>query len=282
MPENPFSLTTALGTESGVRPINQDGLLSVVPQDARVMASKGALFVVADGFETLQYSGQEERVSQIVVNEIGTAYYQEGEENILNALVLAVKQADVRLHQLIVEYTRNPLSDTVGYVRNWGRFFKGDPSNKVGGSACAAVVFCGAMAYGANVEADRVYLMRHEQLKLLSPDHTFLGEQVRKGLLTPEQARLHYGHGVVRHPLGDGESLGVDTFVEPVQDGDTWVVCTDGLHYFVTDEELSAIIGRYQPRESVKRLILLAKKHGGDDDITVIVVKVSLRESREK
>jgi hypothetical protein len=58
MPESPFSLTTALGTESGVRPINQDGLLSVVPQDARVMASKGALFVIANGFETLQYSGQ--------------------------------------------------------------------------------------------------------------------------------------------------------------------------------------------------------------------------------
>jgi protein phosphatase len=119
------------------------------------------------------------------------------------------------------------------------------------------------------------------QLKLLSPDHTFRGEQVRKGLLTPEQARRHY-HGVVRHPLGDGESLGVDTFVEPVQDGDTWVVCTDGLHSFVTDEELSAIIERYQPQESVKRLILLAKEHGGDDDITVIVVKVSLREGHEK
>jgi protein phosphatase len=281
MPENLFSLTTALGTDIGVRPIKQDGLLSVVPQDERVMTSKGALFVVADGFETLQYSGQEERVSQIVVNEIGTAYYQEGEEHILNALVLAVKQADVRLHQLIVEYTSNPPSDHVGYVRNWGRFFKGGPSNRVGGSACAAVVFCGGMAYGANVETDRVYLVRHGRVKLLSPDHTVLSEQVQKGLLTPERARLHYGH-VVRHPLGDGESLGVDTFVEPVQDGDTWVLCTDGLHSFVTDEELSAIIGRYQPQESVKRLILLAKEHGGNDDITVIVVKVSLREGREK
>jgi protein phosphatase len=256
--ENRLSLTIAWGTDAAHHHTNYDSLLSVVPQDVEVMTSKGALFVVADGFENMHYilnhRGQEKRISQRVVREIRTAYYQKNEEDPLNTLVSAVKQANILAHQI----------DTDEF--------------ESGGSTCVAVILCGEKVYGVNVGKDRAYLMRQGQTRQYSQDHTHVAKLVREGLLTPEQARAHPKRDIITSYLGATDIPILDTFVEPIQDGDTWVLCTDGLHHFVTDEELSIMLEHSDPRESVERLILLAKEHGSWDDITVMVIKISLRD----
>ncbi|MEO7001407.1 MAG: hypothetical protein ABI068_06365 [Ktedonobacterales bacterium] len=67
----------------------------------------------------------------------------------------------------------------------------------------------------------------------------------------------------------------VDCFVEPVQDGDRLLLCTDGLSRMVADAEICAIVGQYTPEESVQCLIAFANERGGPDNITVVVVRVA-------
>ena len=232
-----LSLAIAWGTDPSLFHFykNYDSLLAVVPQDGETMASKGALFVVADGLES-DHREQEERISQRAVRELMTTYYQAQEEDPLRALERAVKQANIAIYRANLE----PLEH--------GRVI----------STCVALVVCGETVYGMNVGNDRAYLLRQGQAKQLSRDHN--------------PGRIIY------RSLGDKDNVEGDMFVESVQGSDTWVLCTDGLHHFVTDEELSVTVEHADPRESVEHLILLAKEHGAWDDITVMVVKLSLPE----
>jgi PPM family protein phosphatase len=239
---------------------NQDSLLSVVPQDAGILASKGALFVVANGFESIGYrlthSEQEERISQRAVRELMTSYYQAQEEDPLRALERAVKQANIAIYQAKLEHDHD-----------------------VVGSTCVALAVCGETVYGMNVGNDRAYLLRHGQAKQRSRDHT-LKALMEEGV-SPQEQGLHQRHPerIIYRSLGAKDNVEGEMFVESVQGSDIWVLCTGGLHHFVTDEELLRTLIKYpHPGESVKRLILLAKEHGSGDDITAIVIKLSRQE----
>lgn len=256
MPENPFFLRVASGTDAGQRYINHDRMLAVVPQDRQILSHKGALFAIADGFQTLSYT--QEPIGKVTVELIRSGYYQEDKKDCRDTLVQAIQQTNVQIHQIVWQQS-------------------GSSSYATAGSTCATMVLCNGMAYGANVGSDRVYLVRHGQARQCSRDHTWFAEQVRAGLLTREQARVHPKRNLLYRSLGDTEMVEVDTFVEQVQDGDIWVLCTDGLHSCVTDEELSAMVEHDNPHKSVERLIGLAKERGGHDNITAMVVKIFLR-----
>jgi serine/threonine protein phosphatase PrpC len=75
--------------------------------------------------------------------------------------------------------------------------------------------------------------------------------------------------------LGAYEDADADTFAEPIQDGDSLVLCSDGLTDFVEDEEIKIMVEQHQPRAYVDHLIRLANKRGGRDNIAVVVVKLS-------
>lgn len=254
--ETSFFLKVALGTDAGQHSINHDSMLAIVPQDRQILSHKGALFIVADGFQTLSYT--QEPIGKRAVDLIHAGYYQEDKKNCRDMLVQAIQQANAQLHQIV-----------------WKQ--SGNASYMTAGSTCAAIVLCNGMAYSANVGSDRVYLVRHGQARQCSRDHTWVAEQVRAGLLTREQAHVHPKRNLLYNWLGDTETVEVDTFVEPIQDGDIWVVCTDGLHSCVTDEELSATVEPDNPHKSLERLISLAKERGEGDNITAMVIKVFLR-----
>ena len=231
------------------RPHNEDNMAYVIPKDPQVMTKKGALFIVADG---MGGHAAGEVASEIAVDTVSYAYYQEDDDDIAVSLVHAIKRANTLIHQRAAE---NMLRSGMG-------------------TTCVAGVLRGGTAYIANVGDSRTYLVRKGQVRQISQDHSWVAEQVRVGLLTEEQARSHAQRNVITRCLGTQADVEVDIFAEELEEGDSFILCSDGLSGFVTDDDLRAIVNQYVPQESVYHLVERANENGGPDNITAIVVHV--------
>ncbi|HYX49840.1 MAG TPA: Stp1/IreP family PP2C-type Ser/Thr phosphatase, partial [Ktedonobacteraceae bacterium] len=228
---------------------NEDNMAFVIPKDTQVMASKGALFIVADG---MGGHAAGEVASEIAVDTVSNMYYQEDSNDVAVSLLRAIRRANASIHQRAAE---NLLRTGMG-------------------TTCVAAVLRGNMAYIANVGDSRAYLLRGNSVKQISQDHSWVAEQVRAGLLTDEQARTHAQRNVITRCLGTQAEVDVDVFHEELREGDSLVLCTDGLSGLVSDEELQRIVDQFVPQESVYHLVERANENGGPDNITAIVVRV--------
>jgi len=231
------------------RPHNEDNMAYVIPKDPQVMIKKGALFVVADG---MGGHAAGEVASEIAVDTVSYAYYQEDDDDIAVSLLRAIKRANTLIHQRAAE---NMLRSGMG-------------------TTCVAGVLRGNTAYIANVGDSRTYLVRNGQVRQISQDHSWVAEQVRAGLLTEEQARSHAQRNVITRCLGTQADVEVDIFAEELEEGDSFILCSDGLSGFISDDDLRAIVNQYMPQESVYHLVERANENGGPDNITAIVVRV--------
>jgi protein phosphatase len=126
----------------------------------------------------------------------------------------------------------------------------------------------------ANVGDSRAYLIRDGEIRQLSRDHSFVSDQVAAGLITPEQARSSPHRNVITRALGYQSEVSVDLFRWPLQVDDIILLCSDGLHGLVTDDEIAEIATTHPADEAIDRLIGLANERGGSDNITVVIAHV--------
>lgn len=125
----------------------------------------------------------------------------------------------------------------------------------------------------ANVGDSRAYLVRDGQLRQLSVDHSYVQDLVTEGLLTPDEARTHPRRNIVTRALGIDISVSVDSSIIPIIAGDRFMLCSDGLVDEVPPHEIESLcLLRADPIEVAQALVASAKKHGGRDNITVIVI----------
>jgi serine/threonine protein phosphatase PrpC len=247
---NQLRLEVAQLTDVGrKREHNEDNMAYVIPKDEQVMATKGALFIVADG---MGGHAAGEVASEIAVDTVSNTYYMDDNIDVVVPLMQAIKRANAAIHQRAAE---NMLRSGMG-------------------TTCVAAVLRGNVAYIANVGDSRAYLVRQGRVKQISLDHSWVAEQVRAGLLTEEQARTHAQRNVITRSLGTQPDVDVDVFREPLSPGDCLVLCSDGLSGLVSDEELKRIVEQSVPQESVYHLVERANENGGPDNITAIVVQV--------
>ena len=254
-----LNLDVALLTDIGGRASNEDNMSSYVPEDAQVMAKKGALFVVADG---LGGHVQGEVASELAVNTIRDIYYQDTDEDIALSLRKAVEHANALIWQ-----------------RNGEKFQDATEDEKAQGgmaTTCVAAVLQDDHVYVANAGDSLAFIMRAEQVMQIAQNHSWVAEQVLAGLLTKEQARSHEKRNMISRCLGTKANVEVYVASEMVQDGDVLLLCTDGLWSLVEEDELRSIVEQYDPEESAKRLVERANENGGPDNITAVVVRVSL------
>lgn len=248
-------ITFAQRTDIGLRrSSNEDRALSFLPEDPQVLAKKGALFVVADG---LGGQTQGELASQLTVSIIRDAYYHDAGDVIGVALRQAVEQANARIYQENLSKFPLPFQD------------------KIMGSTCVVAVVQDDTLYVANVGDSRAYIIRAGQVKQVSLDHSVVAEQIRAGLLRPDQVADHPQRNMITRCLGVKEDVEVDIFTEKVQQGDLLLLCTDGLTHYLDDEELGTIVQHDDPQESVQHLIERANQGGGEDNITAVVAKIA-------
>jgi len=127
----------------------------------------------------------------------------------------------------------------------------------------------------ANVGDSRTYLLRSGEFRQLSVDHSYVQELVTEGLLTVDEARVHPRRNIVTRALGIDENVSVDTWTLPLFDGDRFMLCSDGLVDEVPTNEIADTMREHiAPQVVAERLVSTAKRHGGRDNITVIVIDV--------
>jgi protein phosphatase len=129
----------------------------------------------------------------------------------------------------------------------------------------------------ANVGDSRTYLLRSGELRQMSVDHSYVQELVTEGLLTVDEARTHPRRNIVTRALGIDEQVSVDTWTIPMFNGDRYMLCSDGLVDEVPLDEITEMMREHSaPQLIAERLVTAAKRHGGRDNITVIVVDVNI------
>jgi protein phosphatase len=127
-----------------------------------------------------------------------------------------------------------------------------------------------------NVGDSRAYLYAEETLSLLTVDHSLVEEMVRSGELTPEEARIHPHRHILTRALGIEAGVEVDAWrFEPI-DGDRVLLCSDGLTNELTEDEIADVLaGDEDPDAAAEELVRLAVAHGGNDNVTAVIVDVT-------
>jgi len=227
---------------------NQDNVAHQVPKDDAVLQERGALFVVCDG---MGGHAAGEIASQLGSDTIREAYYAVPEKDIISALAHAVDQAN----QAIYNHARE------------------HPELTGMGTTCVTLVVAGGRAYIVNIGDSRAYVARSGKLRQITQDHSWVAEQVRVGLLSEEQARNHSHRNVITRSLGTQPNVTADLFIETVRDGDRLLLCSDGLHGYVTEAEIEReVLNQNEPGATAQKLIEMANENGGPDNITALVV----------
>jgi serine/threonine protein phosphatase PrpC len=139
------------------------------------------------------------------------------------------------------------------------------------GTTIAAVMINGSSLSIAHVGDSRVYLVRAGNIELLTDDHSVVYEQVKRDLLTKEEAKKSEMKNLLTRALGSSPEVEVDYDELTLADGDVLVLCTDGLNSMVSDDDiLSVVLLTNDPDQACEKLIDMANKAGGKDNITVI------------
>ena len=126
-----------------------------------------------------------------------------------------------------------------------------------------------------NVGDSRVYRVMDGQLSRATIDHSETEELVLDGAITPEQARTHHARNVVTRSLGMPAAPQVDVWVLPQTPGERFLICSDGLTGELDDGTISAIVGDHPAAgPAADALVMAAVRHGGRDNVSVVVVNV--------
>lgn len=137
-----------------------------------------------------------------------------------------------------------------------------------------AALFSEPTAFIAHVGDSRAYRLRDGELVQLTNDHSWVNEQVVSGVITSSQARTHPLRNVVTRAVGSRWDLQVDILREPIEEGDVYVLCSDGLSSMIEDRQIAdALASAPDAQTACATLIDQANEAGGEDNITVIVIR---------
>ena len=143
------------------------------------------------------------------------------------------------------------------------------------GTTIVCAVLSETLASVGHVGDSRMYLLRGNNIEQVTRDHSWIDEQLKQGILTPEEARKHPLRNVITRALGSKDEVLVDVEDHKLQDGDILLMCSDGLTGMLEDEEIKDVVRQNQDdlNRACKSLIDNANARGGDDNVTVILVR---------
>ena len=251
-----MNLEATARTDPGpVRENNEDNFL--VDLDA-------GLFVVADG---MGGHAAGEVASAIAVEAVGEVLLQEVDPDETRVSV-DVTHGDARIRERL-RYTMNQASLRIR------KEAMADPSQMGMGTTLVALLIEDGMAHLGHVGDSRAYRLREGQLTLLTKDHTVVQQEVDAGRLTPELARIVPHKNILTQSVGYHGPVEPDTMSEPVQPGDLYMLCSDGLTDPLDDEQLADIMRGVPVDDLAELLVQKALEHGTEDNVTVVVVGIS-------
>jgi PPM family protein phosphatase len=208
------------------------------------------LFAVADGMGGAQAGEVASRLAAAAFREFHDADDLDPEER----LVAIIQEANRRIYERAADD-----SEVSG----------------MGTTITAALVGGTGLAIG-HVGDSRAYRLRAGRFEQLTDDHSLVADLVRSGRLTPEEADVHPQRSVITRALGTDAQVDVDTFTVPAENGDLFLLCSDGLTTMVGDEEIRDLVTRAKDLDQAgKGLVKAANRAGGEDNVTVVLFRVS-------
>ena len=150
-----------------------------------------------------------------------------------------------------------------------------DPEKHGMGATVVAAWVEGLRLSLVHVGDSRAYLFRSGALERLTYDHTLVAEQVRIGILTPQQADTSAWQSVLIRALGTNEQVDLDVEERQLLPGDVVLLCSDGLTRMVRDPEIGSVLASAPSAQgAAERLVTLANQGGGEDNVTVVVMRI--------
>lgn len=141
------------------------------------------------------------------------------------------------------------------------------------GTTIVVATCIGNMLQVANVGDSRLYII-NEEIKQITKDHSLVEEMIRMGGINRETARTHPDKNIITRAVGVRDTVDPDFFNVPLKEGDTILMCSDGLSNMLEDEEIRKIIkGQRDIVEKAEELVKAANLNGGKDNIAVILIE---------
>lgn len=247
VPVTRLGLKTDLGS---VRENNEDKAEFYEPTEPGVLASRGALYIVADGMGG-HAAGQ--IAAELAIKRTLAEYYDGMADSPAEALLDAFQAAN-------------------NFVRSVARAV---PGRSGMGTTLTALALVEGSAVLCHLGDSRAYLLRDGGIEQISEDHSWVAEQVRSGALTEAEAETSPYRNVITQCIGPLEEIAPQISAVETRPGDRWLLCSDGLTGHVTYDELLEVSSGHSPSEACRRLVELANARGGRDNITVLIVDVS-------
>jgi protein phosphatase len=155
-----------------------------------------------------------------------------------------------------------------------------NPERETMGSTVVAGLFHGAKVTLAHVGDSRAYLLNAEGIHQVTRDHSWVAEQVANGILTPSEARVHPFRNVITQALGNGGELDIEIQDLELGKTDRLLLCSDGLSGMIGDKQIWDIVEQSKDLQTaVESLVFIAREHGGEDNITAILVGLESEDS---
>jgi serine/threonine protein phosphatase PrpC len=257
VPQRNLVIRAVLRTDVGlVRSENQDFGIYTTAEEEKESHPGGRLLIVADGMGGHRGGATASRLAAETVK----------------AQYLGSETADI------------PAALKESLIRANARIFseaQANPELRGMGTTTSVLALRGDRGWLAHVGDSRIYLVRNDEIRQLTDDHSLVATMVREGLLTTAEAEVHPRRNVLQRSMGVAEEVEVDVR-GPIElrEGDTFILCSDGLHGLVKEHELREI-AKKSIEAAADEYLRRALERGAPDNVTVIVARVEDSEAGE-
>lgn len=243
-------ISIACKTDLGrVRENNEDKFEFYLPEDDATIASRGLVFLVCDGMGG-HAAGQ--IASELTAKTFIDVYMHHPAADPTVAMAAGVSAAN-------------------RFVCDVGRAV---PARRGMGTTLSGLILLQDKAYTVQVGDSRIYRMRQGELLMMTHDHTWCEEQIRAGVLTPEEAETHpYKHVLTRAVGTEGDVI-PDIELHDLKPGDLYMLCSDGVMNHVNDERIGQLMSDGALSEIAWKIVGEALVGGGSDNTTVMIVRL--------
>ena len=227
---------------------NQDAIGLVLPG---FLFKKPPLLIVADGMGGFQEGA---KAAQFALEELSKAYRNARQKT---GHIAVLRKGVDQAHQKIRAYVKKH-KDLVSM-----------------GTTIAAAIVDKTQVHLINVGDSRIYLINEKEIRQVNYDHSLVAEQVRQGIIKPEEAHKHPRRNVLMLSISSKhEKIEPFTACVDLKEGDYLLLCSDGLWGTVSDSQIQDVVLELPPQEAADKLVQMANMNQGPDNISVIVVKV--------
>lgn len=148
------------------------------------------------------------------------------------------------------------------------------PETRGMGTTLTAALIVGNVMTIGQVGDSKAYLLRNGKIRQLTQDHNWLAELQTKGLFDYGQMRANWARSILTRAIGLAPNVDVDSATIEAMEGDVLLICSDGVHSEIGNDELVGLLANYDPQPSSRAIVDLANTKGGHDNITAVVCRI--------